>query len=125
MPIESPVIAVGDGQLELFRSPDRLASSIEAVDAELYRGYDAKGRPLRITGQYKQSRGWFGIMSIENGPVTVELLTEDPFQAEELRLALVDYWNRTGGADRARPPAPDAWSLADLVAAIAARDGIK
>ena len=35
VPIEPPVIAVGDGQLELFRSPDRLAGSIEAVDAEL------------------------------------------------------------------------------------------
>lgn len=120
------MIAVGDGQLKLFRSPDRLAGSIEAVDAQLYRGYDAKGRPLQITGQYTQSRGWFGIRSINNGPVTVTLTTEDPSHAEELRLALLEFWNRTGGADRTRPTSsPEAWSLGDLLAAVAARDGIR
>lgn len=126
MPIEPPVIAVGDGQLELFRSPDRLAGCIEAVDAELYRGYDAKGRPLQITGEYKQSRGWLGIGTIENGPVTVALISEDTSHAEELRLALLDWWNRTGGSRLALPAGPpEAWGLADLVAAVAARDGIK
>jgi hypothetical protein len=127
MPIEPPVIAVGDGQLELFRSPDSLARSIEAVDAEEYRGYDAKGRPLRITGRFRESRGgWFGMGTIDNGPVSVALISEDTSHAEELRHALLDWWIRTGGSSRPLPAGPpEAWGLADLVAAVAARDGVK
>jgi hypothetical protein len=124
-PLEPPIIIVGDGQVELYRSTSRLAASVEAVDAELFKGYDSKGRPVRITGEFKRGKWWFGIGWISNGPVTVEAVSDQPTHAKELRLALRDWWTRTGGAtDTAAAASRENATLEELITAIATRDGI-
>lgn len=120
MTAEPPIIIVGDGQVELFGSLRRLEGCVEAVDAQLYRAYDSKGRPVRLTGQYKESK-FLWLRWINNGAVTAEAANDQPIHADQLRQALVEWWTRTGSADR---PADD-WSLDQLVSAIAARDGVR
>jgi len=124
-PLEPPIIIIGDGEVELYRSTSRLAASVEAVDAELFRGYDSKGRPVRITGEFKQGKWWFGLGWVSNGPVTVEAISDQPTHAEELRLALRDWWTRTGGAVNSKAAASgENATLEELIIAIAVRDGI-
>jgi hypothetical protein len=124
-PLEPPIIVVGDGQVELYRSTSRVAADVEAVDAELFRGYDSKGRPVRISGEFKQGKWWFGLGWVSNGPVTVEAISDQPTHAEELRIALRDWWMRTGGAANAKAAASrENATLEELIIAIAARDGI-
>ncbi len=127
MPIEPPIILVGDGQVEMFHDADSVARNVEAIDAQLYKAYDVKGRPIRISGKFKTSGGWLGIRLVaDDSPVTVELLSDEPSHAEELRAALVDWWIRTGYvAPASPPPSAERWALAELVAAIAERDGIR
>ncbi len=127
MPIEPPIILVGDGQVEMFQNADSVARNVEAIDAQLYKAYDVKGRPIRISGKFKTSGGWFGIRLVtEDGPVTVELISDEPSHAEELRAALVDWWIRTRYVTPASPPpSEERWALAELVAAIVERDGIR
>jgi hypothetical protein len=124
--LEPPIIIVGDGEVQMFRSTSRLAADVEAVDAGLFKGYDSKGRPVRITGKFESGRGWFGIRWVSNGPVTIEAISDQPTHAEELRLALRDWWTRTGGAtDTAAAASQENATLEELITAIAARDGIK
>jgi len=125
MPIEAPIIIVGDGQVELFNSTGNVEGDVEAVDAELYRAYDSKGRPVRLIGQYTEGR-FLGLGWVNSGAVSATLAGEEPTHAEELRVALVDWWTRTGGCTR-RGVEPDAakWTLDQLVEAIATRDGVK
>ena len=123
--LEPPIIIVGDGQVELYRSTSRVAADVEAVDAALYKGYDSKGRPVRIEGEFKEGKGWFGLRWVSNGPVTVEAISDQPTHAQELRIALRDWWMRTGGAANARATASqENATLEELIIAIAARDGI-
>lgn len=100
MALEPPIIIVGDGQVEMFGSTQRLEACIEAVDAHLYRAYDSKGRPVRLTGQYKERR-FLWLRWVTKGAVTAEAANDEPPQAEQLREALLEWWGRTGGADRA------------------------
>jgi hypothetical protein len=125
-PLEPPIIIVGDGQVELYRSTSRVAAAVEAVDAELFKGYDSKGRPVRITGEFKQGKFWFGLGWVEDGPTTVEAISDQPTHAEELRIALRDWWMRTGGTPNAKAAASqENATLEELIIAIAARDGIR
>ncbi len=124
-PLEPPIIIVGDGQVELFRSTSRVAADVEAVDAELFKGYDSKGRPVRITGEYKRGKTWFGLGWVSDGRTTVEAISDQPTQAEELRLALSDWWKRTGGLANSKAAASrENATLEELIIAIVARDGI-
>jgi hypothetical protein len=87
---------------------------VEAVDAELHKAYDSKGRPVGLRGQYQEGKDFggklFGLGWVEN---------------EELRLALLDWWVRTGGSSRVSAEAGAAeWTLDALVKKIADRDGI-
>jgi hypothetical protein len=55
----------------------------------------------------------------------VEATTDEPSCAEDLRLALVDWWARTGGSTRTVAEASSKdWPLERLVSAIAHRDGV-
>jgi hypothetical protein len=124
MPPEPPIIIVGDGQVELFSNSHAVERSVEAVDAELYRVYDSRGRPMRISGEYKKGKT-LGVSWVGSGSVTVEPTSDEPSGAEELRVALLDWWERTGGSTGTIPEASSKdWPLARLVGAIAARDGI-
>jgi hypothetical protein len=121
---EPPIIIVGDGQVEFFSSPEAVEGHVEAVDAELYRVYDSKGRRLRISGQYEQGKT-LGVTWIDNGSVSVAATTDETSGADDLRLALLDWWERTGGSTRTIAEASSKdWPLARLVGAIAARDGV-
>lgn len=121
--MESPLVLVGGGQLELVRGLQELRAAVEAVDAQLYRAYDAKGRHIRLAGKYDEQR-LLGLTVVSSGEVTAEVADHEPGHAEELRLALAEWWTRTGGATRQDPsPGAETWSLERLIAAVMARDG--
>jgi hypothetical protein len=124
MPPDPPIILVGDGQVEFFSNSHAVERSVEAVDAESYKVYDARGRPMRISGQYKKGKT-LGVSWVDSGSVTVEATSDEPSGAEELRVALLDWWERTGGSTRTVAEASSKdWPLARLVGAIAVRDGV-
>jgi hypothetical protein len=130
MPLEPPIIIVGDGQVEFYSSLPRLEGSVEACDAELYKAYDSKGRPIGLRGQYQEGKYFggklFGLGWVKNGPVTAEALSDEPSHVEELRLALLDWWVRTGGSSRVSAEAgASEWTLDAFVKKIADRDGIQ
>ena len=123
--LEPPIVLVGDGQVELFASVRGIASSVEGVDADLYKGYDSKGRPVEVHGQYA-SGSVLGVGWVRSGPVSTEATSDEPSQAEELRNALLDWWIRTGGAKRTKAEeSASTWSLGQLVSRIAERDGVR
>jgi hypothetical protein len=125
MPLEPPIIIVGDGQVELFSNSQSVQRSVEAVDAGLFRVYDSRGRPMRIAGQYQKGKT-LGVSWGDGGSVTVEAMSDEPSGAEELRVALLDWWERTGGSTGTIAEASSKdWPLARLVGAIAARDGVE
>jgi hypothetical protein len=41
-------ILVGDGQVELYSKPEFIEGAVEAVDASLFRVFDADGREARF-----------------------------------------------------------------------------
>jgi len=124
--LEPPIIMVGDGQVELYADVARAADSVEAVDAQLYKAYDRKGRPVRVTGEFQEGESWLGLSWVQNGDVTIEPASGQPTHAAELREALMDWWSRTGGVVRtAVAPAELEWTLDQLVDAIAKRDGVR
>ena len=102
MPIEPPIILVGDGQVEMFQNADSVARNVEAIDAQLYKAYDVKGRPIRISGKFKTSGGWLGISLVtEDGPVTVSLqslVNERPQHHLKAHRAL-EFAHRLSGKD--------------------------
>lgn len=123
--LEPPIVLVGDGQVELFGSLPSVAKSVEACDAGLYKGYDSKGRPIDVRGQYS-SGSLLGVGWVKNGAVSAVATSEEPSHAEELRSALLEWWIRTGGAKEGGLDEPSStWSLDQLVSTIAARDGVK
>ena len=117
--MKPPIIIVGDGQVEVFSSLNSLKQSLEAVDAELYQAYDSDGQALQLNGHCEEG-SWLGIRWLRNGTVTLDAYEEPMMRVDELRRALLDWWNRTGGKDDASN-----WSLEELLAAIVCRDGVK
>ena len=123
--LEPPIVLVGDGQVELFASLPNIEKSIEACDAELYKGYDSKGRPVDLRGQYA-SGSVLGVGWVTNGAASADAASDEPSHAEELRSALLEWWIRTGGAKRdGLDESSSTWTLSQLVSQITERDGVK
>ena len=113
-----PIILVGDGQVELFADAPSVEVGVEAIDAQLYQAFDSLGRVMRLTGEFAEGSA-LGARWVENGRLSLQLLPDEPPHVEELQAALLAWWRRTRGI-----PEASTWSLAELVAAIATRDGV-
>src|SRR5688572_9459410 len=119
LPITSPIILVGDGQVELFADAPSVEVGVEAIDAQLYQAFDSLGRVIRLAGDFAEG-STLGARWVESGRVSLQPLPDEPPHVAELQAALLAWWQRTRGI-----PEASTWSLAELIAAIATRDGVK
>jgi hypothetical protein len=110
-------ILVGDGQVELYSKREFLEGAVEAVDASLFRVFDGDGREYTLSGEYSK-RKFLGLHWVDSRKTTLgPSTTSNP---EVLRVALLDWWLRTGGEQTAA-----SWNLLELLQAVATRDGVR
>ena len=116
--LRTPLVLVGDGQVELYRDVASVEREVEFADAHRYRLYDASGKVLSLEGERERAQGFLFGTLLKVQRVVVQAQAEPRSEPDILREALVDWLQRTKGY---LEPGLDLQQLLQLVAD---RDGI-
>jgi hypothetical protein len=89
--IEPPIVVDAKSEVLLFRSAERAAAYLEAIDVrndEYPTAYDSKGRLLELGTRFEEHPFFFGLIRRKLEVVGVRALDEEPNHAIELAQLL-------------------------------------
>jgi hypothetical protein len=87
------------------------------MDVSLFGVFDTDGRQYTLSGEYSEGK-FLGLHWVDSQRTTLRPSTT--INPGALRVALLDWWLRTGGEQGAA-----SWKLPELLQAIATRDGVR